>query len=110
MAMQWMRRGWPGFVAVAVPALAQAEEAVAQVGGETARNTGVSGLWILANISYAGMRAQGNRNLFWRILAFICGFPGTLLSLIVVPRGGERAYGVDLPKKPAPWETSEPDK
>jgi len=108
MAMQWMRRGWPGFVAVAVPALAQAEE-TARVGGETARSTGVSALWILANVSYAGMRAQGNRNRFWRILAFIFGFPGTLLSFIVVPKGGERAYGVDLPKKPAPRETSETD-
>jgi hypothetical protein len=58
---------------------------------------GVSGIWILANISYAGMRAQDNPS-GWRILAFLFGFPGTLLSLLVVDEGGERAYGIDLPK------------
>lgn len=62
-------------------------------------NTGVSAIWILANISYAGMRAQNKSTLVWRVLAFIFGFPGTLLSLILVRRGGERAYGIDLPVK-----------
>jgi len=61
--------------------------------------TGVSSIWILANISYAGMRAQDSRSIGWRILALIFGFPGTLLSLMVIREGSERAYGVDLPRR-----------
>jgi hypothetical protein len=61
---------------------------------------GVSALLLLANFSYAGMRAQGSKDRFLRIIAFIFGFPGTLLSLIVMRDGSERAYGVDLPKRP----------
>jgi len=34
------------------------------------------------------------------VLAFILGFPGTLLTFFCVAAGKERAYGVDLPKKP----------
>jgi len=61
---------------------------------------GVSGIWVLANLSYAGMRAQNNRrDSGWRILAFIFGFPGTLLTLLAVREGSERAYGVDLPRR-----------
>jgi len=62
-------------------------------------DTGVSALWILANLSYAGMKAQANPRVGWRILSFLFGFPGTLLSLIVVSEGSERAYGMDLPKR-----------
>ena len=62
-------------------------------------NTGISGLWVLANISYAGMRAQNNSSTLWRILAFIFGFPGTLVTFFAVKEGGDRAYGVDLPRK-----------
>ena len=60
---------------------------------------GVSGLWVLANLSYAGMRAQGSASAGWRIVAFIFGFPGTLVTYFVVKNASERAYGVDLPKK-----------
>ena len=60
---------------------------------------GVSAIWVLANVSYAGMKAQGSRSWGWRIIAFILGFPGTLLSFFVIPEGGERAYGVDIVKK-----------
>ncbi len=63
------------------------------------QDTGISGIWILANISYAGMRAQNSPSAGWRILAFIFGFPGTLLTWLVVKEGGERAYGIDVPKK-----------
>jgi hypothetical protein len=63
------------------------------------KDTGISGLWVLANISYAGMRAQDNPNVFWRILAFIFGLPGTLLTFFFVEEGGERAYGIDLPRR-----------
>ena len=60
---------------------------------------GSSAIWIFANISYAGMRAQSSPSVVWRIISFICGFPGTLLTWIVVGEGSERAYGIELPKK-----------
>ena len=61
------------------------------------------GFWLLANFAYGGMRAQGSReNPGWRVLAFIFGFPGTLVSLACVIEGSERAYGVDLPRRARP--------
>jgi len=60
------------------------------------QDTGVSALWILCNICYAAMRAQGSRHFGWRILAFIFGFPGTLLSWLVVRENSGRAYGIRL--------------
>jgi hypothetical protein len=68
--------------------------------GTAVRDGGVSALWILANLAYTGMRAQGSTNEGWRIVAFIFGFPGTLLTFFAVTDGSERAYGVDLPKRP----------
>lgn len=80
--------------------LLQSSMAFAQVTvHRTAGRTGVSGIWILANISYAGMRAQSNPHSFWRVVSFICGFPGTLISFFAVEEGSERAYGIDIPKK-----------
>ncbi|MGA2651582.1 MAG: hypothetical protein ABSF28_13705 [Terracidiphilus sp.] len=64
-----------------------------------AEDTGISGLWVLANISYAGMRAQNSPSAIWRILAFIFGLPGTLLTFFVVAEGSERAYGIDIPRR-----------
>lgn len=61
--------------------------------------TGVSALWILANFSYAGMRAQNHPSVGWRIVAFLFGLPGTLLTWLVVAEGEERIYGVDVPKR-----------
>lgn len=63
------------------------------------QDTGISGLWVLANISFAGMRAQNNRSVFWRTVAFIFGFPGTIVTFFAVAEGGERAYGIDVPRK-----------
>jgi len=60
---------------------------------------GASAIWIFANLSFAGMRAQAKGTTFWKVVAFIFGFPGTLLTLLVVTAGGERAYGIDLPRK-----------
>lgn len=68
-------------------------------GAEHARDTGISAIWILANFSYAGMRAQNSPSSGWRILAFLFGLPGTLLTFFVVQEGSERAYGVDVPRK-----------
>ena len=59
-------------------------------------------MWILANISYAGMRAQAHPSRGWRILSFIFGLPGTLVSLLAVDEGSERAYGVRLPRSAPP--------
>jgi len=76
-----------------LPVAAAAEE------GTVIRDSGGSAIWIFANIAYAGMRAQNSPSLLWRILAFIFGFPGTLLTFFVVTNGGERAYGIDLPRR-----------
>jgi hypothetical protein len=70
--------------------------------GTTAQDAGDSGasaLWIFANLSYAGMRAQNSSSKVWRIIAFIFGFPGTLLSFFVVDEGGERVYGIEMPRR-----------
>jgi hypothetical protein len=66
----------------------------------TGAEGGASAIWIFANLSFAGMRAQDKGNPLWVILTFIFGLPGTLLTLLVVKKGGERAYGIDLPRKP----------
>jgi hypothetical protein len=60
---------------------------------------GVSALWVLANICYAGMRAQGHPIRVWRVLSFLFGLPGTLLSWFVVTEGSNRAYGINLPPR-----------
>ena len=39
---------------------------------------------VLGNIAYAGMRAQGSDNKLGRALAFITGFPGTLITYFAV--------------------------
>ena len=66
------------------------------------QNTGISALWVLANISYAGMRAQNHPSALWRTLAFLFGLPGTILTFIVVDEGSDRAYGIDLPRRTRP--------
>jgi hypothetical protein len=79
--------------------------ALAQVSATTQsqiQDTGISGLWILANISFAGMRAQNNRSVLWRTLAFILGLPGTIVSFFAVAEGSDRAYGIDLPRRGRP--------
>ena len=60
---------------------------------------GVSAVWIFANLSFTGMRAQAKGTTVWKVIAFIFGFPGTLLTLLVVNKGAERAYGIDMPRK-----------
>lgn len=87
------------YVMLCLPLLVSVTAAAQDIRMEHAVNTGVSGLWVLANISFAGMRAQSNRSRGWRILAFIFGLPGTLVSLLAVDEGSERAYGIDLPCK-----------
>ncbi len=49
-------------------------------------------MWVLSNVSFAGMRAQNNPSVFWRILAFIFGLPGTIVTFIVFNEGSDRAY------------------
>jgi hypothetical protein len=66
------------------------------------QDTGVSGLWILANVSFAGMRAQNNPSVLWRTLAFLFGIPGTIVTFFVVGQGSDRAYGIDLPRRGRP--------
>jgi hypothetical protein len=57
---------------------------------------GISAIWLLANICYAGMRAQGHPSKVWRVLSFVFGLPTTLLSWLVVKEGSNRAYGINL--------------
>jgi hypothetical protein len=45
------------------------------------QGTGVSAIWLLANVCYAGMRAQGHPSRWWRVVSFLFGLPGTLLSV-----------------------------
>jgi len=90
------------FIAVLANLVASSHAFAADATGQTVvrvGNTGASGIWILANISYAGMRAQGSRSKGWRIVAFIFGFPGTLVTWLAVDENSERAYGVALPRK-----------
>lgn len=57
---------------------------------------------MLANISYAGMLAQNNPDRVWRIISFIFGLPGTVVSALAVKEGSMRAYGIDLRPGAAP--------
>jgi hypothetical protein len=86
----------------AVAALAQADTTIQTQAGSRAEDTGISGLWVLANVSFAGMRAQNNRSMLWRALAFFFGFPGTLVTFLAVAEGSDRAYGIDIPRRSAP--------
>ena len=91
-----------GVLLATIPGAAAAAEQTSNAAAQqSVQDTGVSAMWILANISYAGMRAQGSRSRGWRIVAFLFGFPGTLLSYFLVSEGKERAYGIDIVKKKA---------
>ncbi|HYV07228.1 MAG TPA: hypothetical protein VFB82_21715 [Blastocatellia bacterium] len=94
----WLLRIFGVVLVMWTPFVAQAQNTVNSSTWD-AGNSGVSALWIFANISYAGMRAQNHAGAFWRVIAFIFGFPGTLLTLILVEEGSERAYGIDLPRR-----------
>lgn len=85
--------GLIGFVLLA--SLATWADTIGNV--RNAGDGGASAIWIFANLSYAGMRAQNSSSKGWRIVAFIFGFPGTLLTLFVVDEGGERVYGIEMP-------------
>ncbi len=62
---------------------------------------GVDAVWVFANISFTAMRAQEGGTTFWKVVTFIFGFPGTLLTWLIVDKGSERAYGLDMPRKAA---------
>ena len=89
-----------GLIFAAVPVVIFAADGVVRSGmPQMVTDTGTSGLWILANVSYAGMRAQNNPSSGWRILAFIFGFPGTLITYLAVTEGSDRAYGISIPAR-----------
>lgn len=59
-------------------------------------------LWTVTNISYAGMRAQNDPGMSThRAIAFMFGFSFSVITLIAVDKGSNRAYGVRLPKAEA---------
>jgi hypothetical protein len=61
---------------------------------------GVDAIWVFANLSFTAMRAQDKGTTFWKVVTFIFGFPATLLTLLIVDKGSERAYGMDMPRSP----------
>lgn len=73
------------WVSLCVASAAGAQSAV-QV-----RETGASGIRLLANFCYTGMRAQEHPSVGWRLVSFIFGLPGTLLTWNLVPESEERA-------------------
>ncbi len=81
-----------------LPACAAAAEVLPEA-TRSAGDVGVSGLCVLADICFAGMGAQNGPSAVWRIVAFLFGFPGTLVSHFVVAEGSERAWGVEVPRK-----------
>ena len=90
--------------AVSFVLLAQASPALAHATSHAHHHgwhggAGVSAIWIWANLCYAGMRAQAHPSTAWRVVSFVFGFPGTLVSFFAVKEGGERAYGIELPKR-----------
>jgi hypothetical protein len=60
---------------------------------------GVDAIWVFANISFTAMHAQSKGTTFWKVVTFIFGFPATLLTLLIVDKGSERAYGMDMPRR-----------
>jgi hypothetical protein len=84
--------------AFAFPSLAAAFQTGQAV--PTGTEGGVSAIWIFANLSFTGMWAQDHKSTFWKAVSFVFGLPATLLTLIVVDRGSERAYGIDMPRRP----------
>lgn len=85
--------------------ISRSSAALAQASGSAQsqiQDTGISGLWLLANISFAGMRAQNNQSVLWRTVTFIFGLPGTIVTFFAVAEGSDRAYGIDLPRKRRP--------
>ena len=68
----------------------------------THETCGVSAVWVFANLSFTAMQAQDKGTGFWKVVTFIFGFPGTLLTMMVVDKGSERAYGMDMPRKARP--------
>jgi hypothetical protein len=97
---RWLASGWATLLALAGTGCVNYQWNVGDSGRGNVSTGGATGVWTLANISYAGMRAQNHPSAGWRILAFICGFPGTLVSFIVVGEGSGTAYGIKLPIPP----------
>ena len=86
-----------GFILLAFAAIAAAQDT--SVSTTAGTQGGASAIWIFANLSFTGMRAQAQGSTVWKVITFLFGFPRTLLTLLVVPSGSERAYGIDLPRK-----------
>jgi hypothetical protein len=56
-------------------------------------------LGVASNVIYAGMRAQDlPGNYTKRKIAFVIGFPTSIMTYLVVEEGSCKAYGVELPR------------
>jgi hypothetical protein len=58
---------------------------------------GVGMLSVFSNIVYASLRAQDQHPVTRKIL-FVIGMPWSIITLLAVDLGSEKAYGVHLPK------------
>jgi hypothetical protein len=49
-----------------------------------------------SNIVYAISKAKGDDNIWVRSISFLCGFPLSVLTLVSVTEGSNKAYGISL--------------
>ncbi len=61
---------------------------------------GVDAVWIFAKSKFHRHACLGSRVGFLEGVDVFSGFLGTLLTMMVVEKGSERAYGIDMPRKP----------
>jgi hypothetical protein len=61
----------------------------------------ISGLWVLANVSFAACELKTTAAC-WRTLSFIFGLPGTIVTFLLYVREASMRNGVDLPERERP--------
>lgn len=83
--------------AVLAPSVALAQGMDVSIRSGLGLGAGFSAVWVFANLLYAGQVAQDRAHLAWRVVLFVLGFPGTLLTTLFVEPGSQRVFGVELP-------------
>jgi hypothetical protein len=64
----------------------------------TSGTEGIDAVWVFANLSFTGMRTQAKGSMFWKVVTFIFGFPGTLLTLLLVNKGSDGLMELTCPE------------
>jgi hypothetical protein len=59
---------------------------------------GVSAAWLFGNVFYATWRSQDSHPLL-RKVAFVLGLPLSMLSFLLVSKGGGDVFGIQTTKK-----------